>query len=112
MATATQSIEDRIKEIEEKAAKQIKQLKARQEKAEARKLNLLLKKDKANDTRKKILAGALIIQIMENDEAAKHRFMKQLDGYLTREDDRALFGLTPLEKETKIPKTPTEKNHD
>lgn len=100
MATATQSIEEKIKEIEEKAAKQIKQLKARQEKAEARKLSLLLKKDKANDTRKKILAGALIIQIMEKDEAAKSRFMKQLDSYLTREDDRTLFGLTPIKKQS------------
>ena len=99
MATTTQSIEEKIKEIEEKAAKQIKQLKAKQEKTEARKLSLLLKKDKANDTRKKILAGALIIQIMEKDEAAKSRFMKQLDGYLTRDDDRALFGLTTPKEE-------------
>lgn len=58
-----------------------------------------MKKDKANDTRKKILAGALILQIMENDEAAKNRFMKQLDGYLTREDDRALFDLKPITKQ-------------
>lgn len=109
MAVKTQDIEDKIKAIEEKANKQIEQLKARKEKAEARKLSLLLKKDKANDTRKKILAGALIIQIMENDEAAKNRFMKQLDGYLKRDDDRALFGLKPLEKQLE---TPTEKNHD
>jgi hypothetical protein len=36
---------------------------------------------------------------MEKDEAAKMRFMNQLDKYLTRDDDRALFGLPVLKKE-------------
>lgn len=107
MAIATQSIEEKIKEIQENAAKQIKQLKAKQEKAEARKLNALLKGNRARETRRKILAGALIIEIMEKDEAAKNRFMKQLDGYLKRDDDRALFNLEPLKKETETTK---EKN--
>ena len=100
----TTSIEDKIKDIEEKAAKQIKQLKAKQEQIEARKLTALMKGNRASETRRKILAGALILEIMEKDEAAKTRFMNQLDKYLTRDDDRALFNLKPLEKETETPK--------
>lgn len=113
MAT-TQSIEDKIKEIEDKAAQQIKllkakkeQIKARQEKIEARKLTAMIKGNRARDTRRKILAGALIIEIMEKDDAAKNRFMNQLDKYLTRDDDRNLFDLKPLDTETLI-----EKSHD
>ena len=100
----TTSIEDKIKGIEEKAAKQIKQLKAKQEQIEARKLTALMKGNRASETRRKILAGALILEIMEKDEAAKTRFMNQLDKYLTRDDDRALFNLKSLEKETETPK--------
>lgn len=94
----TTSIEDRIKGIEEKAAKQVKQLKAKQEKIEQRKLNALMKSDRSRETRRKILAGSTIIKIMENDEAAKNSFMNQLDKYLTRDDDRALFDLPALKK--------------
>lgn len=101
----TTSIEDKIKDIEAKAAKQIKQLKAKQEQIETRKLTALMKGNRASETRRKILAGALILEIMEKDEAAKTRFMNQLDKYLTRDDDRALFNLKPLEKETKTPKS-------
>lgn len=101
----TTSIEDRIKDIEEKAAKQIKQLKAKQEQIEARKLTALMKGNRASETRRKILAGALILEIMEKDEAAKTRFMNQLDKYLTRDDDRALFNLKLLEKKTETPKS-------
>ena len=100
----TTSIEDKIKDIEEKAVKQIKQLKAKLEQIEARKLTALMKGNRASETRRKILAGALILEIMEKDEAAKTRFMNQLDKYLTRDDDRALFNLKPLSKETETPK--------
>ncbi len=93
------SIEEQIKAIEEKAAKQVEQLKVKQEKIEQRKLNALMKSDRARETRRKILAGSTIIKIMENDEAAKTRFINQLDKYLTRDDDRALFELPALKKE-------------
>ena len=31
--------------------------------------------------------------MMEKDEAIKQQFMERLDSYLTRKEDRALFGL-------------------
>jgi large subunit ribosomal protein L7/L12 len=109
MTTIT-SIEERIKGIEGKAAREIEQLKAKQEKIEQKKLNALMKTDRARETRRKILAGSLIIKIMENDEAAKTRFMNQLDKYLTRTDDRALFNLKLLPEKTATPKVSDNEN--
>ena len=51
---------------------------------------------RSNDTRRKILAGAMTLEISERDEEARQRFIKQMDKYLTRADDRALFDLQPL----------------
>ena len=100
------TIDEQIAKLEEEHKKKINQLKAKNEQLEARKLTVLLKGNKSRDTRRKILAGALILDIMEKDEAAKNRFMVQLDKYLTRDDDRALFDLKSLSKETEEPSTP------
>lgn len=100
------TIDEQIAKLEEEHKKKINQLKAKNEQLEARKLTALLKGNKSRDTRRKILAGALILDIMEKDEAAKNRFMVQLDKYLTRDDDRALFDLKSLSKETEEPSTP------
>jgi hypothetical protein len=90
------TLDDRIANAEKRAqeaAKQIRQLKARRDAMEARKLHGLLKGQRAEDTRRKILAGALVLEMMERDEATRQRFMQRLDSYLTRPDDRALFNL-------------------
>lgn len=100
------TLDEQIAKLEEEHKKKINQLKAKNELLEARKLTALLKGNKSRDTRRKILAGALILDIMEKDEAAKNRFMVQLDKYLTRDDDRSLFDLKPLLKETEEPSTP------
>jgi hypothetical protein len=63
---------------------------------EARKVQALIKGKRSNDTRRKILAGAMTLEISERDEEARQRFIKQMDKYLTRADDRALFDLPPL----------------
>lgn len=92
------TIDEKIAQAEKRAqelTKQLKQLKAQREKVEARKLHGLLKGQRAEDTRRKILAGALVLEMMERDEATRTRLMQRLDGYLTRPDDRALFGLEP-----------------
>lgn len=57
------------------------------------------------DTRRKILIGAMMLEQMEKNEAAKAIVMGKLDAFLTRTDDRALFGFVstpatlPPEKE-------------
>jgi large subunit ribosomal protein L7/L12 len=96
------SLEEKIAAAEKRAqetAKQVKQLKAKRDMVEARKLQSLLKGQRSDDTRRKILVGALVLDMMEHDETARQRFMDRLDKFLTRADDRALFQLpTPEEK--------------
>jgi large subunit ribosomal protein L7/L12 len=89
------TIDDQI----EQAKKRVKQLEVRKQQIEARKLHLLIKGKRSDDTRRKILAGALVLDMMERDEAARHRFLERLDKYLKRADDRALFDLPPLPSE-------------
>jgi large subunit ribosomal protein L7/L12 len=82
----------------QEAAKQVKQLKAKRDMVEARKLQSLLKGQRSDDTRRKILVGALVLDMMERDETTRQRFMDRLDKFLTRADDRALFKL-PIPEE-------------
>ncbi len=58
----------------------------------------MLKGQRADDTRRKILAGSLVLDMMERDEATRQRFMDRLDKHLKRADDRALFGLPETAK--------------
>ena len=100
------TLDEKIAKLEEEHKKKINQLKAKNELLEARKLTALIKGNKSRDTRRKILAGALILDIIAKDEAAKNKFMPQLDKYLTRADDRTLFNLNPLPKVTEEKITP------
>lgn len=92
-------IEDKIKALEEK----LKQAKAQKAKIEARKKAIEAKVQRSQGTRRKVLAGAMVLEMMERDEATRQRFIERLDKYLTRADDRALFGLqvTPTESPKK-----------
>ena len=47
-------------------------------------------------TRRLILMGSYMEHLTTNDEAAKDRLMKGLDGFLERDRDRKLFDLTPI----------------
>ena len=85
-----------IDEKIEQAKRRVKQLETRKKQIETRKLHLLVKGKRASDTRRKILAGALVLEMMEKDEATKQRFLERLDKFLTRQDDRNLFGLPAL----------------
>ena len=80
----------------EQAKQRVKQLEARKKQIEARKLHLLIKGRRTDDTRRKILAGALVLDMMERDEATKQRFLERLDKYLKRPEDRKLFDLPNL----------------
>ncbi|PSF30992.1 50S ribosomal protein L7/L12 [Aphanothece hegewaldii CCALA 016] len=50
-----------------------------------------------SDTRKKILLGALVMEMMDLGELDKNVMMKRLDGFLSREGDRTLFNLPPVQ---------------
>ena len=47
------------------------------------------------DTRRKILLGALLINMMGKGELDEKKIRKKLDGFLTRDIDRKLFDLPP-----------------
>jgi len=85
-------IEEKIRQQTEK----LKQLKALKQKQEAALRDEQAKKDRAAETRRKILAGALVLEMMAGDAETKKRFTDRLEKFLTRTDDRALFGLPPV----------------
>lgn len=57
-----------------------------------------------DDTRRKILAGAMILERAEKDAAFKIELDALLARFLLRDDDRALFGLAPLPDASAQPK--------
>lgn len=79
----TKRLDELLKKREQLKA-QIQQVRAK-EAAQKRK----------EDTRKKILLGALMMEMMERGELDKGKMRKRLDGFLTREGDRRLFDLPP-----------------
>lgn len=86
------SLEERIKQQEEK----LKQLKELHQKQLAQKRAAQSKRQRAEDTRRKILIGAMFWERMGIDDDAKTKVLTQLDRWLKRKEDRALFDLPPL----------------
>ena len=78
---------DRIRQLEERRARinaEIQQVRSR-ESQEARKL----------ETRRRILAGAMVLDRVARKELAEKLFLADMDRFLKREQDRAVFGLPP-----------------
>lgn len=77
---ARRSIDQRIAELEEQA----KALKARKAKT-----------DRANDTRRKVLLGSLLLRDIETENESskplRNWLLKELPGFLTRDHDRQIF---------------------
>ncbi|MEZ9998969.1 hypothetical protein AB4428_11760 [Vibrio lentus] len=57
-------------------------------------------KKRKEDTRRKILLGAMVLERMERESDYKEQVSKTLDKYLTKERDRELFDL-PINSEPK-----------
>jgi len=89
MATSIEKAQQRVRDLEDK----LKQAKALKQKAEARIKVKESKKKRADETRRKILLGAMMLDQMEKNEATKTSVMGKLDTFLIRPEDRALFGL-------------------
>ena len=71
----------------EKLLQKREQLNAEIQKARARETA----KKRKEDTRRKILLGALVIEMMDKGELDDGVIMKRLEGFLTRDIDRKLF---------------------
>ncbi len=55
--------------------------------------NKLSSQQRKEDTRRKILLGALMIEMMKKGELDEKKIMKKLSGFLTSDIDRKLFDL-------------------
>lgn len=56
-----------------------------------------------DETRRKILAGAMMLDHAASDAAFADMLHRRLDAFLVRTDDRALFGLPPLTQDNAVP---------
>jgi large subunit ribosomal protein L7/L12 len=59
-------------------------------------------KARKEETRRKILAGALALEKAEKSQEEKKKLLAELDGFLTRPLDRKLFGLPETGKVQKL----------
>jgi hypothetical protein len=71
----------------------LRQLQVRQQRIDARKSALASRRARADDIRRKILLGGLVLAKLEAGALDQGTFKRWLDEALTREADRALFGL-------------------
>ena len=63
------------------------------------------------DTRRKILLGALMMEMMKKGELDEKKILKRLDSFLTKEMERKLFDLTLINEGSKQ-KVATAKSKD
>jgi hypothetical protein len=82
-------IDDQIASLEGK----LKQLKARQQQMAARQKAIETRRNRKAETRRKILAGAIVLARVEQGRLPETEFRAWMDEALTRADDRALFDL-------------------
>jgi chromosome segregation ATPase len=87
--TVASKLDERIETLKER----LEQLKTRQARIEARKRALASRRARKDDTRRKILAGAILLAKVESGDFDSRTFRRWLDKALTRKDDRELFGL-------------------
>jgi large subunit ribosomal protein L7/L12 len=75
----------------EQLLKKREQLNAQIQKVKSKEASIKRK----SDTRRKILLGALMMEMMERGELDRNKILKRLDGFLIRDIDRSLFDLPP-----------------
>jgi phage shock protein A len=85
------AIEDKIAALETK----LKQAKTIKKQIEARQRATEAKVKRSLDTRRKILAGSIVLAKVERGEWKKDKIWAAFDAALTRPEDRALFDLPP-----------------
>jgi len=61
-----------------------------------REQNKLRSRERRNDTRRKVLAGAAVLEWATKDSDFATRLQGELRAFLVRDADRALFGLPPI----------------
>jgi large subunit ribosomal protein L7/L12 len=87
MAGDDRSVNKRLEQL----LKKREQLNAQIQKVKSKEASIKRK----SDTRRKILLGALMMEMMERGELDRNKILKRLDGFLIRDIDRSLFDLPP-----------------
>ena len=78
---------DRMRKLEEQRARinaEIQRVRSRESQEERKR-----------ETRRKILAGAMVLDRVARKELAEKLFLADMDRFLERDQDRAVFGLPP-----------------
>jgi len=87
------TLAERIAKAEEK----LKQLKAEQQKMEAQKKLAEAKRSRQDETRRKVLVGAVVLAKLEDGTYPEAEFTAMMEAALLRSEDRKLFGLAVAE---------------
>jgi hypothetical protein len=78
------------------AQQRLNQLKAQQAQKQRREKAEATRRQRQVDVRRKILAGAVLLDAVAKCSFPQQQFMDMMDATLTRNDDREIFGLKPL----------------
>jgi len=87
------ALEDKIAKAEDK----LKQLKAEQQKIDARKKAAEVQRKRQDDTRRKVLVGAVVLARLDAGQWPQAEFTAMMDAAISRPEDRRLFGLAVQE---------------
>lgn len=79
----------------EAAERRAAQLKAQERDLAARLTAQQRERDRRDDTRRKILAGSMLLAATADAPELRRQLLAQLDAYLERDTDRSLFSLPP-----------------
>lgn len=90
MARDRKTPEQKLAELQEKQRQIAERIKTENARIQTQK--------RKEDTRRKILAGAVALEHAEHDKDFNAKLQAQIARNITRDDDRALFGLSPLPK--------------
>ncbi len=82
-------LDERISALEGR----LRQLKAKQQRVEARRRAIDSRRARKEDTRRKVLVGAIVLARVEHGRLPETELRGWLDEALERVDDRALFDL-------------------
>ena len=82
-------LDDQINTLEAR----LKQLKVKQQRVDARARALASRRQRKDDTRRKILIGATVLARIDTNQMDHSELEAWLNLHLTRDDDRTLFGL-------------------
>lgn len=88
------ALRNKIQSIEER----LKQLRMQERQLQQKLKTVESKKSRREETRRKIITGAIMLNEMDSDPSLKAVFLQKLDSMLKKPSDRKLFNLLPKEE--------------